>query len=113
MTGEATRIQTDLVPAEEVAGQKAVLRTRCERARESSGDEASQLVDGQLYAGDWRFAKRCEAIERITAEQIRSGFESPNDRESSSTGFSTRPSRVLPGREIGDRARWLGRAGEG
>ncbi|HXX65706.1 MAG TPA: insulinase family protein [Polyangiaceae bacterium] len=72
MMAEARRIQTDLVAQDELAGQKAVLRTRCEQSRESSVDEASLLADGQLYAGDWRFARRyCDAIGRVSAEQIR------------------------------------------
>lgn len=72
MMDEARRMQTDLVPADELAGQKAVLRTRCEQSRESSVDEASQIVDGQVYAGDWRFSRRyCDSIAGISADQIR------------------------------------------
>jgi hypothetical protein len=50
MMDEARRIRTDLVPTDELVGEKAVLRTRCGQAREASADEATLLADGQLYA---------------------------------------------------------------
>lgn len=72
MMDEARRIQTDLVPADELAGHRAVLHTACEQSGETSSDEAWQLAEGQLYVDDWRFARRyCDAVDAVSAEQIR------------------------------------------
>jgi zinc protease len=72
MMDEGRRMQTELVPADELAGVKATMRTRYAQSRETSSDEAATLVNGQLYAGDWRYLRRYgDAIAAVTPEQIR------------------------------------------
>jgi zinc protease len=72
MMDEARKLESELTPADELGGIKATQRTRYAQSRETVESESGWLLEGELYAGDWRFVRRYgDAVAAVTPEQIR------------------------------------------
>jgi len=71
MLGELRRLQTEPVPADDLAGAKAQARTSMLMRQESTDGQASSLGGSLLLTGDWRFRQRLvEQVRAVTVEDV-------------------------------------------
>ena len=72
MFDEVHRLQTELIPAKELEGSKAVFVTSYLKEHETTGGQAAVLGEALLLGGDWHLANSFpEKVKATTPEEVR------------------------------------------